>query len=132
MKKAIKALSLVSLVGTVVSVTGCGERAVSFQNDVRPILATNCSECHQEGGSGFDASGLSVVSYEALMAGTKPQNGEQRGEIIIPGDPASSTLMVLVEGRADPSIRMPHGKEPLKPEDINVLRTWIEQGAKNN
>nr|VFK04864.1 MAG: Planctomycete cytochrome C [Candidatus Kentron sp. H]VFK05052.1 MAG: Planctomycete cytochrome C [Candidatus Kentron sp. H]VFK08182.1 MAG: Planctomycete cytochrome C [Candidatus Kentron sp. H] len=132
MKKVIKVLSLVSLVGTVVSITGCGESTVSFQNDVRPILAENCSGCHQQGGEGFNASGLSVVTYEELMKGTKPAGGEQRGQIVVPGDTTSSTLMRLVEGRADPSIRMPHGKEPLNEKDVVVLRKWIEQGAQNN
>jgi hypothetical protein len=39
--------------------------------------------------------------------------------------------MMLIEGRADPSIRMPHGDAP-KPAkaDIDRIRAWIEGGAK--
>ncbi|MBT8420016.1 MAG: hypothetical protein KJO08_04050 [Gammaproteobacteria bacterium] len=133
MKTAIKALSLVSLVGTcVVSITGCGESVVSFENDVRPILHKNCLECHQPGGKGFEASGLAIGTYDDLMKGTKPGNSEQRGQIVIPGDATSSALIMLIEGRADPSIKMPHGKEPLNEKSVTTLRKWVEQGAQNN
>ena len=49
-----------------------------------------------------------------------------------PGDSLSSVLIMLVEGRADPSIKMPHGKDSLPKEQIEVLKKWVEQGAKNN
>nr|VFJ52429.1 MAG: Planctomycete cytochrome C [Candidatus Kentron sp. FM]VFJ52581.1 MAG: Planctomycete cytochrome C [Candidatus Kentron sp. FM]VFK08042.1 MAG: Planctomycete cytochrome C [Candidatus Kentron sp. FM] len=130
MKKAIKVLSLVGTCA--LSVTGCGESTVSFENDVRPILAENCLECHQPDGKGFEASGLSMGTYEDLMKGTQPAGGKQRGQVVVPGDVASSTLMRLVEGRADPSLKMPHGKEPLNEKDAATLRKWIEQGAEKN
>ena len=40
---------------------------------------------------------------------------------------------MLVEGRADPSLKMPHGDaKPLEPTEIATIRQWVEQGAKNN
>lgn len=133
MKKAIKALSIASFAGIwAASITGCMEGTVSFEKDVRPILAKNCLECHQQGSEGFKASRLALGTFDDLMKGTKPKGGAQRGQVVIPGDPVSSTLMALVEGRADPSIAMPHGKEPLNKKDIAVIGKWIEQGAKKN
>ena len=42
-------------------------------------------------------------------------------------------LQALMEGRADPSISMPHGqRDPVPDKDIAAIRTWIEQGARNN
>jgi hypothetical protein len=42
-------------------------------------------------------------------------------------------MLVLMEGRADPSISMPHGgQKAVSAEDIQKIRLWIEQGAKNN
>ena len=82
--------------------------------------------CHVEGGKGLKASGLSMESYDNLMKGT------DNGPIIKPNDAISSTLVMLVEGRADPSIRMPHGKKNLPKEDIAVIKLWVDQGAKNN
>ncbi len=104
-----------------------GEAKVSYSQDVQPILDQNCVECHRTGGQGEVASGLNLTSYEGLMKGTR------NGPMIIPGDVEGSNLLVLIEGRADPSIRMPHGKnQPISKEDIQTIRTWIGQGAKNN
>jgi hypothetical protein len=110
------------------ALTGCArEEAVSFSQDVRPIIDENCLACHQEGGKGFEASGFSMVTYDDLMKGTK------FGPMIISGDSAGSNMLVLMEGRADPSISMPHGSmDPVRKANIEILRLWIDQGAKNN
>jgi hypothetical protein len=99
---------------------------VSFTGQVKPLLDTHCVECHMPGQAGYESSGLRLDSYEALMKGTK------FGPIVIPGDALSSALTMLIEGRADPSIEMPHGKAPLSAQDQKTIRTWVEQGAANN
>ena len=104
-----------------------GEPAISFSQDVQPILEAKCLACHQAGGAGFEASGFSMTTYDELMKGT------EGGPMIIPGDVEGSNLLVLMEGRADPSISMPHGKlDPVPGRDIALIRQWIAQGAKNN
>ncbi len=110
--------------------TACGSKqpaAVSFSAEIKPILEKNCLECHQSGGAGLQASGLSMESYEALMKGTR------LGPVIKPGDSISSTLVLLITGVADQSIRMPHGdRQPLSPEQVELIKRWIAQGAANN
>lgn len=108
--------------------TGCDrEDAVSFSQDVKPILDQNCIECHQAGGSGMEASGFSMETFDDLMKGTN------FGPMIVPGDPEGSNMLVLMEGRADPSISMPHGyREPVSTQDVQTIRLWIDQGARNN
>ena len=113
------------------SIVGCDSlKAVSYTQDVKPILEKNCFECHQQGGQGFIASGVSMVTYAELMQGTA------NGPMIIAGDVESSNLIVLMEGRADPSIKMPqaHGmqKKSVAKEDLDTIKLWIEQGAKYN
>jgi hypothetical protein len=110
------------------ALTGCArEEAVSFSQDVKPIIDKNCLACHKEGGEGFEASGFSMLTYDDLMKGTK------FGPMIISGDSAGSNMIVLMEGRADPSISMPHGSmDPVRKADIDTLRLWVDQGAKNN
>ncbi|MGV6816805.1 MAG: hypothetical protein ACWA44_05995 [Thiotrichales bacterium] len=123
----------------ITSLTACGKKeeaapAVSFAADVAPIIKKNCLECHVANGPGHVASGLlmadvddpSKVSYDNLMKGTR------FGPIVVAGDPVSSALNRLVEGRADPSIRMPHGKEELSDEAKATLHEWVAQGAQNN
>jgi len=101
--------------------------AVSFRNDVAPIIAKHCVGCHVPGKPGTEASGFVVDSYAALMKGTK------FGPVVLPGDPVSSTLIILVERRADPSINMPHGQgDRLSAAEIATLRAWVQQGAKND
>ncbi|MBL8668858.1 MAG: hypothetical protein JNM48_15485 [Rhodospirillales bacterium] len=106
--------------------TAAAEEVVSWKMDVEPILQARCVECHKPGGAGHEASGLDLTSYKGLMTGTK------HGPIVIPGDTLSSNLLVLVEGRADPKVRMPHGQRPLLKQQIDIIRLWIKQGAKDN
>jgi hypothetical protein len=109
-----------------VSVSACGEKQMSYQSDVHPILKQHCMECHLAGGDGFKKSGLSMESYDTLMKGTK------FGPVVKPGEAMTSALVMLIEGRADPAITMPHGKDKLPKEKIEVLKAWVQQGAKNN
>ncbi len=97
---------------------------VSFKNDVQPILQYRCLECHRADGPGVAYSGLNLESYDGLMKGTR------FGSVIVPGNAMVSNLNVLVEGRA--GIRMPHNRKRLTPCEIQVLRNWVNQGAKNN
>ena len=104
-----------------------GEPAVSFSSDVQPVINQHCVQCHEEGGVGEVTSGLNLTTYEGVMKGT------DAGPMVIAGDVEGSNLLVLMEGRADPSISMPHGEnEPVPKEDIQTIRSWIAQGAKNN
>lgn len=108
--------------------TAC-ERAptVSFANDVRPVLGRYCLECHQPGGAGFEASGLDMRTHASLMRGAR------NGPMVIAGDSLGSNLVVLMEGRADPSIAMPHGGvSRVSAVDIETIKLWIDQGAQDN
>ena len=103
------------------------EPAVSFSQDVQPILERDCLSCHQSGGSGYEASGFSMVSHADLLKGTNA------GPMVIASDVEGSNMLVLMEGRADPSISMPHGAmDPVPASDIATIKLWIAQGAKNN
>jgi len=108
--------------------TACtGEGAVSYSRDVQPILQANCMSCHQKGGAGEQASGFSMATYDDLLKGTSG------GAMIVPGDSEGSNLIVLMEGRADPSIAMPHGKaKPVGSAEIDTIRRWIDEGAPKN
>ncbi|MBR9971278.1 c-type cytochrome domain-containing protein [Magnetospirillum sulfuroxidans] len=102
------------------------QEPVSFAEDIQPILQIRCAVCHQPGGDGLEKSGLDMTSYEGLMKGTK------HGPMIVAGDPVTSNLMVLIDGKADKSLQMPHGKKKLSSCDRDLIRKWIKQGAKNN
>lgn len=103
------------------------EPKISFEDDVVPILAGRCVSCHTPPeGQGYKESGLDLTSYEGIMKGTK------FGPMIVPGNPVNSNLMHLLDWRAKPELKMPHGKKKLSVCDRNTIRTWIRQGAKDN
>ena len=114
---------------------GCGQRKVSFANDVLPILEVACLECHTTEGEGMDASGFAVNDYDAVMKGT------QFGPVVVAGSSMSSSLYLVVAGKTAPEIRMPpHHEESwaegrgtaLGGEQIEIIGRWIDQGALNN
>jgi hypothetical protein len=122
-----KSLTFASTISAMLLV-GCsaGPDAVSFNNEIKPLIDKYCTECHLPGGAGVEASGFVTESYESVMKGTK------FGPVVVAKDPLSSSLYRLVAGKVDPSIRMPHGKEALAQQEILKIEQWIEQGAKNN
>jgi hypothetical protein len=119
-------LPVVSLL-IVLGVAACDKEApfrkVTYVTDVEPIVQQHCLECHVAGKEGAEKSGYLMDSYEAVMEGTK------YGPVIVPDSSESSSLYLLVAGKADPSIQMPHGKAPLSDEQITTIRLWIDKGA---
>jgi hypothetical protein len=98
---------------------------VSFSREVMPILALVCGGCHGLP-SDNPAGNLSLRSYAALM------EGGNMGRVIRPGDPEGSPLMAFIDGRRGPAQRMPMNAPPLKPEQIDAIRRWIAEGAKED
>lgn len=127
---AATAMGIAGLVGVVVATPlrqACAAQAQeSFAQDVMPIFRGRCISCHQPGGMGFEKSGLDLTTYAGLMKGTK------NGKMVIPGDPDGSNLMWLLDWRASPELRMPHGSKKLSTCDRDAIRSWIREGAKDN
>lgn len=97
---------------------------VSYESDVVPILEEYCLSCH--GGPGEDGEilielGYDMTTYEGLMAGS------DYGPVIEPGDPDGSLFLdMIVNGD------MPEDGDPVPAEQIEIIRTWIAEGAQNN
>jgi len=97
----------------------CDPNTVYFQNDILPILISSCSEqgCHD---AGTRSDGVQTTSYVDLM----------NSDIVRAGDPSESKLWKSITD-TDPGDRMPEGKPPLTNDQLDLIRRWIEQGAKN-
>jgi hypothetical protein len=100
------------------------EGVPDFAAKIAPILEERCVDCH----AGADADGeFSLESYEALLKGGKA------GKAIEPGQAEESLLVKFLEGRSGKEGKnkfMPPGKkEHLKPEEIALIRQWIDAGA---
>ncbi|MCB0852442.1 MAG: DUF1549 domain-containing protein, partial [Bacteroidetes bacterium] len=97
------------------------EETVSYNRDIRPILNKNCLSCH---GGVKESGGFSLLFEEDALGPT-----ESGVPAIIPGDPEGSEMIRRLR-HSDPELRMPQEKEPLSEEEIDILKTWIRQGAK--
>src|SRR5579863_8455454 len=89
---------------------------VDFARDVQPIFRQNCIGCH---GPNTQNNGLRVDRKSSVL---KP--GSRR---VIPGSLENSFLYYRLVGN-DFGMQMPP-TGPLKAEQIQVIKTWIEQGA---
>lgn len=98
---------------------------VSFYKDIRPILQANCQGCHQP------AKAKSVGEYVMTSYDLLIKAGESEEAPVVPGKPDGSYLVQLItpeNGQAE----MPRGKKPLHKAEIELVRKWIAQGAKND
>jgi WD40 repeat protein len=93
---------------------------VSYDKDIEPILAKKCAFCHT---GNVKESKLDLASYDTLMKGGK------RGAAVVPGKAADS-LIVKLAGKTDRPSMPPKSEEPLTPEELALLKLWIDQGAK--
>ncbi|MCH2348253.1 MAG: hypothetical protein MK299_12830, partial [Pseudomonadales bacterium] len=88
-----------------------------FSHEVRPIMERTCWNCHSDQ---IQSSGLDLSTREGALL------GGLRGPAIVPGNAADSLLFRQVAGMEGPA--MPLGI-PLTEEEIEVFRTWINEGA---
>lgn len=82
------------------------------------ILKKNCLVCH---GAAMQSSGLDLRTREAML------KGGERGAALKPGDAENSRIYRFAAGLDQPA--MPPGKK-MAAEDLAVLKSWIESGAK--
>src|SRR6267378_1684070 len=94
-------------------------RKIDFAKEIKPILEASCIKCH---GRGRTKGDLSIESRDTLL------KGGESGAAIVPGKSEESRVIELVAG-LDPDSVMPQKGKRLTPEQIGLLRAWIDQGA---
>ena len=100
---------------------------VTYATDIKPILDASCADCH----SGAKAKArLHLDSLAGVLKGSK------EGKIVIVGNSEKSLLVrSIAHATKDRDEWMPppknkDGIKPLLPEEIGLIRAWIDQGAK--
>jgi mono/diheme cytochrome c family protein len=88
-----------------------------FEKSVRPLLSSNCYECH---GPKKQRGGLRLDSRAALLT------GGDSGPAVVPGHPEKSLLVKAVHYKGE--LKMPP-KGQLTPKQVTALTTWVRQGA---
>jgi hypothetical protein len=98
---------------------------IEFNRDVRPILSENCFACH-----GFDPKHREGdLRLDTFDGATQDREGA-RG--IVPGDLSKSDAWLRIISTDKDEVMPPpkSHKPPLTPKQREILKTWIEQGAK--
>ncbi len=96
------------------------EQAEFFEKKIRPLLETNCFQCHSHK-TGKSKGHLVVDSLGALV------KGGDGGPALVPGHPEKGLLLKAV-GYQDEDLQMPP-KGKLAADQIALLRDWIKMGA---
>ena len=91
-----------------------------FESSIEPIFHQRCYVCH---GSAQQMNGLRLDSREAAL------RGGHSGPAIIPGDSARSQLIQRLTSGQE-GFKMPLSGPPLRPAEINAIRSWIDGGAR--
>jgi hypothetical protein len=89
-----------------------------FEEKVRPVLATNCLECH---GAKKQESGLRLDSRRAAIEG-----GDSGERAVVPGEPDRSLLVKAINHVGE--YRMPPNRK-LTGDEVSALTDWIKDGA---
>lgn len=103
--------------------------ALSYSEDIFPVLAENCAEgdCHAgpDAWMGLDLS--DAASYDLIVG----QPSRQRPDVLLiaPYRPADSYLLRKLTGVDIQGARMAYKKPPLSEELVYQIETWIRQGA---
>ena len=97
--------------------------AVEFQRDIRPILSGNCFACHGPDDESREADLRLDLENEAF--------GDLGGyRAIVAGNPEASELFRRIDAKdADERMPPPKSGKSLTPEQIALIRRWIEEGA---
>lgn len=98
-----------------------GEAPIDYQRDIKPILTAKCIACHgalkQESSLRLDTAALAI-------------QGGDSGPALIAGKPEESLILARVSAADAAELMPPEGEgEKLKPEQFELLKAWIAQGA---
>ena len=125
------------------------ERKVGFKEVERKVFKAVCWHCHSDpagakgdggpgntGGFGYRGAGLDLGSYEAIMRGSRQPDGTYRSVLESNSGEESKLVRHLVArydelaGKDTSLLGMPLALPPLSAKDIQLIRSWIHQGAK--
>lgn len=102
------------------------QKNVTFDKDIKPLFEASCVHCH---GAEKPKGKLRLDT----LAGTL--KGSIDGPVLEPGKSAKSFLVANISYLGDEDDFMPPPKDAKKypkltPEQIGLVRAWIDQGAK--
>jgi hypothetical protein len=105
------------------------ESNLVFTDHIQPLFRLRCGSengCHAYTNTGGPpARGLEMINYQALM--THSIDGSE--PLIIPGEGEQSFLYNILLGPIAGRPQMPKDRKQLNTNNINGIKTWIDEGA---
>lgn len=98
-----------------------GAEEIDFRRDIEPIFVSNCYECH---GPKTRKGDLRLTNRDDAFS-----PGQLGIPVIEPGRSDLSALVDLIRSH-DPAQRMPKERSPLSDAQVDLIRRWIDEGAK--
>lgn len=101
------------------------KQGVTYASDIKPIFDASCIKCH---GEKKPKGKLRLDSLEGI------KKGSEDGKVIEAGKSDKSMLVINVAHLGDDEDYMPPPKnklgiKQLTPEQVGLIRAWIDQGA---
>ncbi|HRI14425.1 MAG TPA: DUF1549 domain-containing protein, partial [Verrucomicrobiota bacterium] len=93
---------------------------VEFARQIEPLLSERCYSCH---GAKKQESGLRLDQRDAALP------GGDHGALLVPGKSAESLIVAVLAGAHSDLVQMPKKGDKLTPDQIGMIRAWIDQGA---
>jgi dipeptidyl aminopeptidase/acylaminoacyl peptidase len=113
---------LITALFTALAPKARGAEPISYAKQINPFFTRYCLECHNRD---EPKGGLNLETYKSL------REGGENGEVLTPGEADSSRLVRLVEHKDKPFMPPKKAKQP-RPEEIALLRAWVDAGAKED
>ncbi|MEP6668031.1 MAG: DUF1549 domain-containing protein [Chthoniobacter sp.] len=113
------ALASVAVAATSAKLPPPATHPVDFEKEIKPLFEAACIKCHAKG---KDKGGFSLETREVFL------KGGDNGAGAVLGKSGESNIVELVAG-LDPDSIMPKKGTRWTPEQVGLLRAWIDQGA---
>ncbi len=107
---------------------------VSFSTQIQPIFDAQCAFCHAVDGIAQASVPLLLTAGDsyAMLVG-QPSALDASLTFVVASDSAASLLLTKVESSNPPvGSQMPLGGTAMSAADVNLIRTWIDEGALDN
>jgi mono/diheme cytochrome c family protein len=128
-------LGFAAFTGPAATAADTAAKPVDFKRDIQPVLNQSCVKCHREDPKNprGPAAKLRLDDKAAAMKGGKS------GVAIVPGKADESLFYKLLAGPATvgdheiAAMPKPQRNQPFKPlpkDKVELIKHWIDQGAK--
>jgi len=133
-------IASLALLTTVAVLAGCGGDSSSgpggaLDTDpsfvVQPIFTSNCStlDCH----GAAEQAGLKLSAGDARTELVNVASTSEPAFLrVATSDSDTSYVIIKLDGNQNVGGRMPLGGQPLDADEIQLIRNWIDEGAKDN